>query len=59
MLIKITNKIKIEIGAKPLLIAEISANHGGNKKKFLKHIFEAHKAGADMIKIQTYEEEEE
>jgi pseudaminic acid synthase len=55
MLIKITNKIKIEIGAKPLLIAEISANHGGNKKKFLKHILEAHKAGADMIKIQTYE----
>ena len=34
MLIKITNKIKIKIGAKPLLIAEISANHGGNKKNF-------------------------
>jgi pseudaminic acid synthase len=58
MLIKINKKIKIEIGKKPLLIAEISANHQGDKKNFLRHIVEAHKAGADMIKIQTYEAED-
>ena len=42
----------------PLLIAEISANHNGNKKRFLNHIKLAHKNGADLIKIQTYEEQD-
>ena len=55
MNIKINDKNKIKIGDKPLLIAEISANHCGSKKSFLSHIREAHKSGADLIKIQTYE----
>jgi len=40
---------------KPLLVAEISGNHNGNKKKFLKLIDAACKNGADLVKIQTYE----
>jgi len=40
---------------KPLLIAEISANHCGNKKKFLSLISSAIDSGADLVKIQTYE----
>jgi len=40
---------------RPLIIAEISANHGGSKKKFLNLIKSAAKNGADLIKIQTYE----
>ena len=43
---------------KPLLIAEISANHGGNKKKFFKLINSAFESGADLVKIQTYEPED-
>ena len=39
----------------PLLIAEISCNHAGSKNLFLKHILSAHKNGADLVKIQTYE----
>ncbi len=48
------NKIITSEGP-PLLIAEISANHCGSKKKFLQHIVAAKDAGADLIKIQTYE----
>ncbi len=40
---------------KPILIAEISGNHSGNKKRFLNLIKSACLNGADMIKIQTYE----
>ena len=40
------------------MIAEISGNHGGNKKNFLKHIVTASKNGADLVKIQTYEPED-
>src|SRR6056300_1700894 len=43
---------------RPLIIAEISGNHCGNKKLFLKHILEAKKSGADLVKIQTYEPED-
>ncbi len=39
----------------PLIIAEISGNHNGNKSRFLKLIEKACKSGADLIKIQTYE----
>ena len=39
----------------PFIIAEISANHCGSKKIFLKTIKAAHKSGVDLIKIQTYE----
>ncbi len=53
----ISNKIHISNKSKPLLVAEISANHSGSKSRFLKHIIEAKKSGADLVKIQTYEED--
>jgi len=40
---------------RPVIIAEISGNHNGRKSSLLDHIKSAAKAGADMIKIQTYE----
>ena len=55
MEIRINKKIKISRNSKPLIIAEISANHCGSKKKFLKHILAAKKCGADLVKIQTYQ----
>jgi len=55
MEIKINNKIIFSNFKRPIIIAEISANHCGNKKKFLKLIKLAHQNGADLIKIQTYE----
>jgi len=53
---KITKK-KLNFSYKnpPLIIAEISGNHNGNKSRFLKLIEKACKNGADLIKIQTYE----
>ena len=58
MIIKINKKLKIGPSLKPLLIAEISANHAGSKKNFLKHIIKAKQSGADLVKIQTYEAED-
>jgi len=55
MNIKIGKKITISNNSRTLLIAEISANHCGSKSNFLKHIIEAKKNGADLVKIQTYE----
>ena len=55
MKIIINKKNIIDTSKKPLIIAEISSNHNGNKTLFLEHIKKAHKAGADLIKIQTYE----
>lgn len=43
---------------RPLIIAEVSANHCGKKNLFLKTISSAAKNGADLIKIQTYEPED-
>ena len=43
---------------RPLIIAEVSANHCGKKSIFLKSIKSAAKNGADLIKIQTYEPED-
>ena len=50
----ISKKLKFSV-KKPLLIAEISANHNGSKNRFLKLINSAFKNGADIVKIQTYE----
>ena len=50
----LTKKFKFS-EKKPILIAEISANHNGNKKKFFRLINSAFDSGADMVKIQTYE----
>ena len=55
MKIKIKNSLEFNNNSRPLIIAEISGNHSGNKKKFLKLIKEAYKSGADLVKIQTYE----
>ncbi len=55
MKIKINNKVFFNSKFPPKLVAEISANHCGSKKLFLKHIKEASKSGADLVKIQTYE----
>ncbi len=54
MIIKIKNK-KIGYNYPPIIIAEISSNHNGCKKKFLELIKNACINGADFIKIQTYE----
>ena len=53
---KITKKnLSFTYKKPPLIIAEISGNHNGNKSRFLKLIEKACKSGADLIKIQTYE----
>jgi pseudaminic acid synthase len=58
MKIKIKNSLEIDTNKRPLIIAEISGNHNGNKSLFLKHIEAASKNGADLVKIQTYEPED-
>ena len=58
MEIIINKKVKISNNQRPLIVAEISANHCGNKKKFISHIKKAASSGADLIKIQTYEAED-
>ena len=58
MKITINKKISLSKDSRPFIVAEISGNHGGSKKLFLKHIKEAHKNGADIIKIQTYHPED-
>ena len=55
MNIKLKNKINFNYNKPPLLIAEISCNHNGDRNSFLKHIYKAAKSGADLIKIQSYE----
>jgi pseudaminic acid synthase len=57
-MIKINNKLSFSANGPPLLIAEISSNHCGSKSLFLKHIIQAAKNGADLVKIQTYEPED-
>lgn len=39
---------------KVMLVAELSANHNGNKKTAIDTIIAAKRAGADAIKLQTY-----
>jgi len=53
--IKLNNKLLINKNKRPLIIAEISGNHAGNKKRFLDLIKSAFVNGADLVKIQTYE----
>ena len=54
-MIKITKNFKISSDSEPKIIAEISGNHGGSKKRFLKLIESACLNGADLVKIQSYE----
>ena len=46
---------KIHELSKTFIVAEISANHGGNIKNIFKSIDFIKKIGADAIKIQSYE----
>ncbi len=46
--------VDFEIGAKTFIIAELSANHGGDIDVAKKTILAAKEAGADAIKLQTY-----
>lgn len=57
-MIKVNKEIIFSHNKKPIIIAEISGNHGGSKSKFLKLITSACLNGADLIKIQTYEAED-
>ncbi len=52
---KITNNLSFNFNERPKIIAEVSGNHEGSKKKFLKLIKSAFENGADIVKIQTYE----
>ena len=54
---KKTFKNVIGKNMKPFIIAEISANHNGSLEQAKKLISAAKKAGADAVKIQTYEPE--
>ena len=53
-MIKIGKSFILAYNKPPIIIAEISGNHNGNKARFLKLIESACKNGADLIKIQTY-----
>ncbi len=55
MKVKISKNLTFSYKERPKIIAEISGNHNGSKKKFLKLIKESIISGADLIKIQTYE----
>ncbi len=54
-MIKISKNLVFSYDTRPKIIAEVSGNHGGNKKRFLNLINHAFKNGADLVKIQTYE----
>jgi|TARA_B110000971_G_scaffold94985_1_gene97695 pseudaminic acid synthase len=58
MNIKISKNVEFGYDKPPVIIAEISSNHGGSKEKFLKLIDQAYDNGADLVKIQTYEPED-
>lgn len=45
---------RIAADTPPLIIAELSANHNGRIETAFKLIDEAKKAGADVVKLQTY-----
>ncbi len=58
MKISINKHLSFCENSRPLIIAEISCNHKGDKKNFLQHIRLAKKSGADLVKIQTYRPED-
>ena len=45
---------KIDLDKKVFIIAELSANHNGSLEIAKETIYQAKKAGADAIKLQTY-----
>ena len=48
------NGTKIGKGYKPYIVAELSANHGGDIDRAKESIKAAKEAGASAVKIQTY-----
>ena len=55
--IKLSNKFTISNSSKCFIVAEISANHSGNLNILKRTMLAAKKAGANAVKIQTYEAE--
>ena len=53
--IKLSNNFTISNSNKCFIVAEISANHSGSLNILKKTMIAAKKAGADAVKIQTYE----
>lgn len=53
--IKLSNKFTISNSSKCFIVAEISANHSGNLNILKRTMLAAKKAGANAVKIQTYE----
>ena len=50
----VINGRRISVNDEPYIIAEMSANHGGNIGTAFKILEEAKEAGADAVKLQTY-----
>ena len=48
-------KIDLNKNKKPILISEISGNHGGKFTNAIKLVRKAAKNGADLVKLQTYD----
>ena len=44
----------MEFTNRPLIVAEIGGNHGGDKRKAIRLIQAAKDAGADLVKLQAY-----
>lgn len=57
-MISLDSKNFFSYKSRPLIVAEISGNHKGDKRRFLNLIETAFVNGADMVKIQTYEPED-
>ena len=55
--IKLNGKEIISFKKKCFIVAEISANHGGDLNTMLKTIKKAKAVGADAVKIQSYQPE--
>jgi len=55
---KISNLFKNKFDYKPLIVAEISANHNKNIKNIIRIINNSRKIGIDAIKIQLYKPDE-
>lgn len=56
-----SNKFQLDLGNRKIgkdyptyIIAEMSANHGGEKNRAIEIIHKAKEAGADCVKLQTY-----
>jgi pseudaminic acid synthase len=45
---------RVGLGEPPFIIAELSANHGGDRERALRLLEAAAAAGADAVKLQTY-----